>query len=78
MDYLEENCKNYEFVDFYDKGFTDNFKNLVKDKEKFKAFLKDISFTLDEFLHIAVYVCPHCFTTNLIKFIKNNYIGKIE
>lgn len=56
----------------------DNFKALVKNQDKFKAFLTDISFTLDEFLHTAVYVCPHCFTTNLIKFIKNNYVGKIN
>lgn len=78
VDYLEENCKHYEFVDFYDKAFVDNFKALIKDEVKFKAFLKDISFTLDEFLHIIVYICPHCFTTNLIKFIKTHYIGKID
>jgi hypothetical protein len=51
----------------------DNFKKLVKDEENFKKFLNDISFTLDEFLNIAVYVCPHCFTSNLIKFIRSNY-----
>lgn len=42
------------------------------------AFLKDISFTLDEFLNIAVYICPHCFTSNLIKFIKTNYLKTNE
>lgn len=76
IDYLEETCKHYEFVDFYEKSFTDNFKALVKDEERFKSFLKDISFTLDEFIHTAVYICPHCFTTNLIKFIKAHYINK--
>jgi type I site-specific restriction-modification system R (restriction) subunit len=78
IDYFEENYKNYTFVDFYDKAFVDNFKTLVKDQEKFKAFLKEISFTFDEFINIAVYICPHCFTTNLIKFLKKNYIGKLE
>ena len=78
IDYFEENCKGYTFVDFYDKPFMDNFKNLVKDETKFVAFLNDISFTLDEFLHIAVYICPHCFTSNLIKFIRTHYVGKIK
>jgi hypothetical protein len=78
IDYLEDTCKGFKFVDFYDKAFMDNFKALVKDEDRFIAFLNDISFTLDDFLHIAVYVCPHCFTSNLIKFIKTHYIGKIK
>jgi hypothetical protein len=78
IDYLEEHCKGYEFTDFYAKQFTDNFKALIKNEEKFKAFLNDISFTLDEFLHIIVYICPHCFTANLIKYIKAHYIGKMK
>lgn len=75
---MEDNYKNFEFVDFYDKSFVNNFKALIKDEVKFKAFLKDISFTLDEFLHIIVYICPHCFTTNLIKHIKSTYLGKMK
>lgn len=78
IDYLEETHKDYQFVDFFEKNFTEYFKELIKNEEQFKAFLKDISFTLDEFLHTIVYICPHCFTTNLIKFIKTHYVGKIE
>ena len=74
IDYLQDNYKDFQFVDFYDKSFCDKFKALVKDPDKFKLFLQDICFTLDQFLNIAVYVCPHCFTSNLIKFIKTNYI----
>lgn len=72
---MEKNCKEFVFTDFYDKAFIDNFKILIKDENKFKKFLTDISFDLDEFLHIGVYVCPHCFTTNLIKFIKTHYLN---
>jgi hypothetical protein len=75
---LESHYPNYKFDSFYDKFFINHFKALVKDESKFIPFLKDISFTLDEFLNTAVYVCPHCFTSNLIKFIKTNYLGKIE
>lgn len=78
VDYFEEHVRGYQFNDFYDKQFIDNFKKLVKDEEHFMAFLKDISFTLDEFLNIAVYVCPHCFTSNLIKYIKTNYLKSNE
>jgi len=76
IDYLEDNYKNFEFKDFYDPVFVKYFKQLIKDKNKFEVFLKDISFTLDEFLHTIVYICPHCFTTNLIKYLKTNYLGK--
>jgi hypothetical protein len=75
---LKIKLNGYQFNDFYDKQFVDNFKKLVKDEENFKKFLKDISFTLDEFINIAVYICPHCFTSNLVKYIKTNYIGKFE
>lgn len=78
IDYLEELHKGYQFVDFFEKNFIDYFKELIKDEIKFKIFLKDISFTLDEFLHIVVYICPHCFTTNIIKFVKTHYVGKIQ
>ena len=76
IDYLEDNYKNFEFNDFYDPVFVQYFKQLIKDKNKFNEFLKDISFTLEEFLQTIVYICPHCFTTNLIKYIKVHYLGK--
>lgn len=76
IDYLEDNYKNFEFKDFYDPVFVKYFKQLIKDKERFNEFLKDISFTLDEFFHTIVYICPHCFTTNLINFVKNTYLEK--
>lgn len=78
IDYLEENVKDYEFTDFFDKQFVDNFKALIKNEDKFNGFLNEISFTIDEFLHTAVYICPHCFTSNIIKFIKLHYLGKIK
>lgn len=74
--YMENNCKEFIFTDFYEKTFVDNFKLLIKDENKFKHFLNDINFNLDEFLTISVYICPHCFTTNLIKFIKTHYLKK--
>lgn len=74
VDYLEDYHKDYEFSDFYDDKFIKYFKELIKNETEFIKFLNDISFTIDEFLNIIVYICPHCFTTNLIKFIRTHYI----
>lgn len=32
-----------------------------------------IQVDIDDFLKIVVYICPAAFTSNLIKFIRNNY-----
>lgn len=76
INYMENHCKDFKFINFYEKQFIDNFKSLIKDENKFKKFLNEINFDLNEFFNISVYVCPHCFTTNLIKFIKLHYITK--
>ena len=55
--------KNFTYIDLYDKEFVENFKLLVKDEEEFKRFLEMISLTLDDFLHLGVYVCPNAFTS---------------
>jgi hypothetical protein len=52
----------------------DLFKALVKDEEDFKKFLEIIGLDIDEFIHIAVYIAPQCFTSNLIKFLKQHYL----
>ena len=67
--------KNFTYIDLYDKEFVENFKLLVKDEEEFKRFLEMISLTLDDFLHLGVYVCPNAFTSTLIKYIQINYLN---
>lgn len=67
--------KNFTYIDLYDKEFVENFKLLVKDEEEFKRFLEMISLTLDDFLHLGVYVCPNAFTSTLIKYIQTNYLN---
>lgn len=73
VDYFEDTYKNFEFIDFFDPVFVKYFKQLIKDPDKFNKFLKDISFTNEEFFQTIIYVCPHCFTTNLIKYVREHY-----
>ena len=41
----------------------------------FLAFLNTISFSVEDFFQIGVYVIPHVFTSHLIRFIKVTYFG---
>ena len=63
---MEKHYKNFKFNDFYDKPFIDNFKALVKDENKFHAFLEYSSFSLDEFLHIR------CLCLSTLFYFKSN------
>lgn len=72
--YFELTSKNFKFESFYEKKFMDLFKALVKDEEDFKKFLEIIGLDIDDFIHIAVYIAPQCFTSNLIKFLKQHYL----
>lgn len=67
--------KNFKFVDFYDKEFTDACKLLIKDKEEFERFLSYINLEVEEFIHLSIYICQMAFTSNLIKFVQTNYLG---
>ena len=67
--------KNFKFIDFYDKEFIDAYKFLIKDKEEFQRFLSYIKLTVEEFIQLSIYICQNAFTSNLIKFIQENYLG---
>ena len=73
--YFTDTCKNFKFTQFYDKSFMDLFKALIKNEEEFKKFLDMICLDLEEFLKLSTYICPLCFTSNLIKFIQETYLG---
>lgn len=73
--YFNTIIKNFIFVDLYDKTFIESFKVLVKDKEEFQRFLNMTQITVDDFLHLGVYICPNAFTSTLIKFIQTNYLN---
>lgn len=72
--YFELTCKGFVFESFYDKKFTDAFKSLIKTPDEFERFLEMIHLDVEEFIHIAIYISPQSFTSNLIKFLKENYI----
>lgn len=72
--YFELTCKNFEFTSFYDKKFMDAFKSLIKNPDEFERFLDMIHLDIEDFIHIAVHIVPLCFTSNLVKYIKENYI----
>jgi hypothetical protein len=74
--YIEAKNPNIKINDLYEKEFTEEFKALVKNEEEFLKFLNDINFSLTEFIEISVHVVPHCFTSNLVKFIKKQYVKK--
>lgn len=72
--YFELTCKNFEFDSFYDKKFIDAFKSLIKNPDEFERFLDMVHLDINDFIHIAVHISPNCFTSNLVKFIKENYL----
>ena len=72
--YFELTCKGFIFESFYDKKFTDAFKSLIKTPDEFERFLEMIHLDAEEFIHIAIYISPQSFTSNLIKFLKENYL----
>ena len=72
--YFELTCKNFEFESFYDKKFMDVFKSLIKNPDEFERFLDMVHLDVKDFLHIAVHISPNCFTSNLVKYIKENYL----
>lgn len=72
--YFELTCKGYKFETYYDKKFIDLFKSLVKTPDEFERFLDMIHLDVKEFINISIYIAPHCFTSNLIKFLKENYL----
>ena len=76
LDFFDENLKNYEFIAFDDKQFCEALKALIKDKNALKMFLERVKIEKEEFLKLVVYVSPSCFTTNLVKYIKNHVLDK--
>ena len=72
--YFELTCKGFIFESFYDKKFTDAFKSLIKTPDEFERFLEMIHLDAEEFIHIAIYISPQSFTSNLVKFLKENYV----
>lgn len=73
--YFYATIKNFNFVDLYDKEFVEAFKMLVKDEDEFKSFLDMTGFTIDDYIHLGVYICPNAFTSTLIKFIQTKYLN---
>lgn len=73
--YFELTNKNFTFESFYDKKFMDLFKALVKDEDEFEKFLDMIGIDIEDFIHISVHIAPQCFTSNLIKYLKQTYIN---
>ena len=73
--YFKETCKNFEFTQFYEKSFMDLFKSLIKNEDEMHKFLQMIGLDMDEFLRLSIYICPTCFTSNLIKFIQEKYLN---
>lgn len=73
--YFTTVCKNFKFEGFYDKAFVNNVKELIKNKEEFTKYLDMIQIEVEEFFKILIYVAPPVFTSNLIKFIQENYLG---
>jgi hypothetical protein len=73
--YFELTNKNFTFESFYDKKFMDLFKALVKDEDEFEKFLDMIGIDVEDFIHISVHIAPQCFTSNLIKYLKQTYIN---
>jgi hypothetical protein len=74
--YFELTNKNFIFESFYDKKFMDLFKALIKDEDEFRKFLDMTGIEIDDFIHISVYIAPQCFTSNLIKYLKQHYISQ--
>lgn len=73
--YMESKYPEFQFTDFYDPLLVKTMRLLIKNQKMFKAFLNTISFTVEDFFQIGVYVIPHVFTSHLIRFIKVTYFG---
>jgi len=67
--------KNFNFKELTDKDFIEAFKFLIKDETEFRTFLEMIEISLDDFLHLGVYISPTSFTSTLIKFIQSTYLN---
>lgn len=74
--YFELTNKNFKFESFYEKKIMDLFKALVKDENEFHKFLEMTGLDIEDFIHIAIYIVPQCFTSNLIKFLRQHYLNK--
>ena len=68
--------KNFNFVDFYDKMFIDTTKTMIKDEEEFRKFLDMVDLDPKTFIKLMVYISPQVFTTNLVKFIRKQYLDE--
>lgn len=73
--YMQNKNPKYQFTDFYDPALVKAMRLLIKNEKAFLNFLNTISFSVDDFFHIGVYVIPHVFTSHLIRFIKVTYFG---
>lgn len=73
--YMQTKNKNYQFTDFYDPALIKAMRLLIKNQKAFKNFLASISFSVEDFFEIGVYVIPHVFTSHLIKYIRVIYFG---
>lgn len=73
--YMQSKNPDYQFTDFYQPNLVKSLRLLIKNEKMFLAFLNTISFTVEDFFQIGVYVIPHVFTSHLIRFIKVTYFG---
>lgn len=73
--YMENKNSKFQFTDFYDPALVKAMRLLIKNQKAFKNFLDTISFSIEDFFQIGVYVIPHVFTSHLIRFIKVTYFG---
>lgn len=73
--YIQNKNPKYQFTDFYDPVLVKTMRLLIKNQKAFLNFLNTISFTVEDFFYIGVYVIPHVFTSHLIRYIKVTYFG---
>ena len=73
--YMQSKNPDYQFTDFYQPNLVKTLRLLIKNQKMFLAFLNTISFSVEDFFQIGVYVIPHVFTSHLIRFIKVTYFG---
>lgn len=76
IQYMQKKHPDYQFIDFYDPTLVKSIRLLIKNQKMFRKFLDDISFDVDQFFNISVYLIPHVYTSYLIKFIKETYLAK--
>ena len=75
ISYMESKNPNFQFTDFYDPALIKAMRLLIKNQKAFRNFLKQISFSIQDFFEIGVYVIPHVFTSHLIRYIRVIYFG---